>query len=76
MMHEVLADDMVAGAWKSTVNTIILSNISKSPLAFWHLKTFGNLGGEDPVMKVHKVDVVTYFTNIPYGLMKGSIYVL
>ena len=69
-MHEVLAGDMVAGASKSTVNTIILPNINKPPVAFRHLRTFGSLGREDPVMKVHEVNVVTYFANILYRLMR------
>ena len=66
MMLGLLVDDMVAGARKSKVNTIILSNINKSPVALWHLRTFGSLGREDSVMKVQIVEVVTYFANILY----------
>ena len=66
MMLGLLFDDMVAGARKSKVNTIILSNINKSPVALWHLRTFGSLGREDSVMKVQIVEEVTYFADILY----------
>ena len=75
-MQGVLVDTMVAGAWKSTVNPIILPHIKKSPVALWHLQTFGSLGREDSAMKVQTVEVVTYFANILYWLMKASICVL
>ena len=76
MMLGLLFDDMVAGARKRLVNTIILPNINKSPVALWHLQTFGSLGREDSVMKVQTLEVVTYFADILYWLMKASLCAL